>query len=91
MSDKKGTSYKTCVVPECANTSVTALDKLFISLPKDQKARRAWQRAMRRVDFVSDKGSRYCCEDHFNVSFNNSKRSRQSFFAHNVYFRLKKT
>ncbi|KAJ8981026.1 hypothetical protein NQ317_007848 [Molorchus minor] len=64
---KRKSNYKTCIVPECKNTSTTTPDKLFISLPSDQKIRREWQRAMHRSDYVSDKGSRYCCADHFNV------------------------
>ncbi|KAJ8976202.1 hypothetical protein NQ317_018868 [Molorchus minor] len=64
---KKKNYYKYCIVPQCKNTSTNAPEKLFISLPSDIKLRRAWQRAMRRTDLVSDKGTRFCCQDHFNV------------------------
>ncbi|KAJ8964841.1 hypothetical protein NQ317_018650 [Molorchus minor] len=66
MSVKKK-SCKYCIVPECINTSINAPEKLFICLPSDQNLRRAWQHAMGRFKFVSNKGSRFCCEDHFNV------------------------
>ncbi|KAJ8916908.1 hypothetical protein NQ315_013377 [Exocentrus adspersus] len=55
------------IIPKCTNTSTNAPQKLFISLPSDHKLRKAWQRAMRRSDFVSNKGTKFCCEDHFNV------------------------
>ncbi|XP_023016975.2 uncharacterized protein [Leptinotarsa decemlineata] len=65
-NDKKG-RYKYCIVPKCKNSSVNAPDKIFISLPSNLKSRKLWQRAMRRADFVSVKGTHFCCEDHFNV------------------------
>lgn len=85
---KRNNNYKYCVVPECKNTSLTAPDKVFITLPKDEKARKLWQQSMRRTDFLSSKSRKYCCEDHFNVrfffndlrgicvSFNTSKKTR---------------
>lgn len=67
MTDKKY-KYKYYVVPKCQSTTVKTTEKLFISLPNDLKARKLWQKAMRRTTFVSNKGSKYCCEDHFDVS-----------------------
>lgn len=61
-------NYKYCIVPNCKNTTVTSPAKIFITLPKNIKTRKLWQKAMRRIDFVSDNSTKYCCEDHFNVS-----------------------
>lgn len=70
--------YKYCVVPFCKNTTVTNPGKLFISLPKDEKIRKKWNRAAKRSKWrnqISSLSSVYICEDHFDVSmklFSNS-------------------
>lgn len=68
MAEEIKRKYKYCIVPHCTSTSVTAPDKVFISLPTDVKARRLWQKAMRRTDYVGNKSNLVVCEDHFNVS-----------------------
>lgn len=63
---------KYCLVPCCPNTSTNAKEKLFFSVPKDNKKRKAWIKAMRKDDRnelkLSSNSSLYCCEDHFSVS-----------------------
>ncbi|XP_018575991.1 uncharacterized protein LOC108914628 [Anoplophora glabripennis] len=65
--DTKKKYYKYCIVPGCKNTSVSTPNKIFISLPSDENVRKLWQQSMRREKFVSNKGTKFCCEDHFNV------------------------
>ncbi|KAF2895971.1 hypothetical protein ILUMI_10202 [Ignelater luminosus] len=64
---QKRAHSKYCAVPECTNTSLKTPNKIFISIPKDNKKRISWQRAMRRAQFLSPKSHKYCCEDHFNL------------------------
>ncbi|XP_066250619.1 uncharacterized protein [Euwallacea similis] len=68
----KTKTCKTCAVPYCRSTSVLNPDKLFVTVPHhDVKKREAWFAAMGRPTYKNrDKehlGSKYCCEDHFNV------------------------
>lgn len=59
--------YKYCFVPNCKNTSFTAPQKQFISVPQNAVKRKAWCESAgcpeKRL-----KSSSYCCEDHFDVS-----------------------
>ncbi|XP_066155146.1 uncharacterized protein [Euwallacea fornicatus] len=68
----KTKTCKICVVPYCRNTSILNPDKLFVTVPHhDVKKREAWFAAMGRPTSKSSTkehlGSKYCCEDHFNV------------------------
>nr|XP_023029044.1 uncharacterized protein LOC111517203 [Leptinotarsa decemlineata] len=62
--EERNVQKKYCIVPRCPNTTRNAPNKLFITVPKDEKVNKAWQIAMRRKEFV--KGTCFCCEDHFN-------------------------
>lgn len=67
QSDTK-VHYKYCIVPKCTNTTITAPDKRYFTVPKDKKIRAKWCKVMKRKESLSEKSVRYCCEDHFNVS-----------------------
>lgn len=67
MADVKKRKHRYCLVPQCKTTTVTAPDKIFVSLPCDIKTRILWQKAMRRTHFVGNKTNAFVCEDHFNV------------------------
>lgn len=57
---------KVCFVKGCLNNSEGSPEKVFITVPLDESRRRAWFEAARQ-QYVS-KSTRFCCEDHFNVS-----------------------
>lgn len=62
-------TYRTCAVPMCGNTTIKCPDKLFIHVPKCPKRRKQWlQLARRDPQFTSDKSAIFYCEDHFDVS-----------------------
>ncbi|KAK5642388.1 hypothetical protein RI129_008555 [Pyrocoelia pectoralis] len=63
----KGKSYKYCIVPKCRSTSVKTPNKIFITLPRDPKVRMRWQKAMKRVNMISNHATCFVCEDHFNL------------------------
>ncbi|KAF5281935.1 hypothetical protein FQR65_LT14461 [Abscondita terminalis] len=61
-------AYKWCIVPECTNTSIKTPDKVFLSVPSDEKRKKTWFQIIRR-DYRSVKPSSvlFICEDHFNL------------------------
>lgn len=60
--------YKWCVVPQCANTSKTCPEKLFIYVPHSKKIRHHWLHLARRDPNAYDlKSPIYFCEDHFDL------------------------
>ncbi|KAL4714501.1 hypothetical protein ACJJTC_017564 [Scirpophaga incertulas] len=68
MSSRKST-YKSCIVPQCKNTSIRTPNKIFISMPRGERVRKIWCKAM-KWDLnkpLSSISSRYCCEDHFEI------------------------
>lgn len=66
----KNTSYRTCFVPLCTNTTLKNPSKLFFTVPKDQKLRKKWFQIANRRDPPTT-SRYYCCEDHFDVSIRN--------------------
>uniref|UniRef100_A0A8D8QTW0 THAP-type domain-containing protein n=1 Tax=Cacopsylla melanoneura TaxID=428564 RepID=A0A8D8QTW0_9HEMI len=58
--------FKYCIVPQCKTTTVTAPDKLFLSVPSGN-IRKKWFKAMRRRDPTSLTSHLFICEDHFNL------------------------
>ncbi|GBN71852.1 hypothetical protein AVEN_224915-1 [Araneus ventricosus] len=71
MSDIGKPYFKYCLVPCCTNTTITAPDKLFFSVPKDRSKRDSWTEAMKRDrkknPALSTKSIHWCCEDHFSL------------------------
>lgn len=65
MNEKK--LYRWCFVPLCKNTAKNSLDKVFLSVPENEKRRKLWFDLARRPDNPT-KSNYYCCQDHFNVS-----------------------
>lgn len=60
---------KSCMVPQCSNTSTRNPEKHFVSVPLNKEVRKRWLKAARRsVNDISPSSHIYCCEDHFNVS-----------------------
>ncbi|XP_056636272.1 uncharacterized protein LOC130444923 isoform X1 [Diorhabda sublineata] len=63
--------YKYCIVPKCTNTTITAPNKVFLSIPKGEKLRKKWCDAMKRDSktntVLSSTSNRFCCEDHFKL------------------------
>ncbi|KAF5298721.1 hypothetical protein FQR65_LT09590 [Abscondita terminalis] len=57
---------KCCFVPGCKNTSISAPQKLFLSVPKDYSRKVKWFKAARR-DVPKSKSMFFCCEDHFKL------------------------
>lgn len=70
MNAKSYSKY--CIVPCCKNTTSTATQKLFFSVPRDPVKRKAWTQAMKRDEKLntelSSSSPLWCCEDHFTVS-----------------------
>lgn len=68
----KNLTYKYCLVPKCKNTTVTAPEKLFFSVPRDEHVREKWCQVMKRDKQknvkLSSTSPLHCCEDHFSVS-----------------------
>lgn len=60
----KLTSYRWCFVPLCRNTTKSAPSKVFVTVPREEAARRLWFRLARRPDEPT-KSNYFCCEDHF--------------------------
>uniref|UniRef100_A0A8D8V2M4 THAP-type domain-containing protein n=1 Tax=Cacopsylla melanoneura TaxID=428564 RepID=A0A8D8V2M4_9HEMI len=60
-------TYRYCVVPMCQNTSTTTPDKVFLTVPMEEKRRKQWFVAMRRSDFLQPKTAAYICADHFDL------------------------
>ncbi|XP_018909250.2 uncharacterized protein [Bemisia tabaci] len=69
--------YKTCFVPKCKNTSVSAPEKLFFSVPQGP-VRHSWC-AMARRDKISLVSAVQCCEDHFEPSEDVEEWTRYCF------------
>jgi len=65
MSEKK--YYRSCFVPLCPNTAKNAPDKVFVSVPEDEKRRKLWFKLAHRA-YNPSKSNFYCCQDHLNVS-----------------------
>ena len=61
-------SYKSCFFKEC-ETTISTPSKFFISVPKGEE-RVNWIKIVRPNENFSLQTRLYCCEDHFNVSFN---------------------
>ncbi|XP_018575952.1 uncharacterized protein LOC108914594 [Anoplophora glabripennis] len=57
---------KWCFVPGCRNTSISAPNKTFISVPQNSSRKVKWFKAARR-DVPKSKSTFFCCEDHFNL------------------------
>ncbi|KAL0895461.1 hypothetical protein ABMA27_011581 [Loxostege sticticalis] len=79
--------YKYCIVPKCTNTTVTAPDKHFFTVPKDKKTRDKWCKVMKRKEFLSDKSVRYCCEEHFNVEEDTENYMRHRFVGGRLFLK----
>ncbi|GBL74753.1 hypothetical protein AVEN_243621-1 [Araneus ventricosus] len=64
--------YKYCIVPECAKTTITAPDTLFMNVPNNDVLRKKWCKAMKRDGKVNPKFSAssvlHVCGNHFDVS-----------------------
>ena len=61
--------YKWCVVPQCTNTSIKTPEKLFVSVPRNNKMRKKWlQLASRNPKDITENTNVFFCEDHFDVS-----------------------
>ncbi|KAJ8969113.1 hypothetical protein NQ314_001923 [Rhamnusium bicolor] len=56
---------KWCFVPGCKNTSVSAPNKKFLTIPQDYSRKIKWFEAAKR-DVSKSKSTFFCCEDHFN-------------------------
>lgn len=65
MEQKK--YYRICFVPECKNNEKKCPEKIFVSVPKDNKKPKLWFTQARR-SYQQTSSNFYCCEDHFNVS-----------------------
>lgn len=59
--------YKSCFVPSCKNTTVTAPNKVFLSVPNEPLKRKAWCQAVGCPEKKLRKGS-YVYQDHFKAS-----------------------
>lgn len=71
MSGKRVSNYKYCFVPWCTSTSVSCPDKIFFSVPENDKDRRKWLSLSRRdlkKSPLSPTTHLSCCEDHFDVT-----------------------
>lgn len=65
------TSYKTCAVSMCNNTTIRTPQKLFIPVPHKLIIRKQWlELAGRQPNEFNRTTSAYFCEDHFDVSMN---------------------
>lgn len=66
--NKSRDSYKYCIVPQCKSTTKSTPNKVFVTVPKDTKMKDIWQQQMKRVEKISSSSTKYCCEDHFDVT-----------------------
>ncbi|KAF4520470.1 hypothetical protein B566_EDAN004721 [Ephemera danica] len=64
----RGKSKYYCSVPLCTNTSLSAPQLLFFSLPRDETRRNLWYDACRRKDRYSLTTNSWVCEEHFNLT-----------------------
>lgn len=64
---------KKCFVPSCTNTSESAPEKIFLSVPRDATIRSRWYDVVETASNLKLKRISghylYCCEDHLDVSF----------------------
>lgn len=58
--------YKFCFVPGCKNTTITAPNKVFLSVPNEPVKRKAWCEAAGCPGKSLRAGS-HACEDHFDL------------------------
>ncbi|KAH1012819.1 hypothetical protein HUJ05_011905 [Dendroctonus ponderosae] len=61
-----GSQNKWCFVPRCKNTSISAPNKHFLTVPQEYARKVLWFKAARR-DVPNSKSMFFCCEDHFNL------------------------
>ncbi|XP_030760623.1 uncharacterized protein LOC115885750 [Sitophilus oryzae] len=57
---------KVCFVKDCFSNSDATPDKIFITVPLRPNLRRIWFEAARQP--YASRSSKYCCEDHFDVT-----------------------
>ncbi|KAF4528771.1 hypothetical protein B566_EDAN016959, partial [Ephemera danica] len=63
---EKSKHSKYCIVPMCQNTILRTPEKKFFAVPRNEKQRKLWFLACHR-DPMSRIGSRFVCEDHFEL------------------------
>ncbi|KAG1652270.1 hypothetical protein GQR58_026435 [Nymphon striatum] len=63
MKGLTGTAY----VPGCNSSSRKNPDKIFLTVPTEEKLKRLWDKAVRREYTGSAHAKFYCCADHFNL------------------------
>ncbi|XP_043234118.1 uncharacterized protein LOC122387743 [Amphibalanus amphitrite] len=78
-----------CFVPGCKNTSVSAPNKIFLTVPLQLKARRTWARAARRIDAgsLTSRNIWFCCEDHFDLEQDTENFQRWKMMGGNLRIR----
>lgn len=60
-------AFKKCVVNSCLNNSKNNPKKIFLNVPRNEKRRQMWCKAL-NTKKIPDNNSYCVCEDHFDVS-----------------------
>lgn len=65
---KTSEMYKKCFIPKCKSTKCNNPQKIFYTVPiQDKERRKSWFLAADRQDYSSNTDL-FCCSDHFDVS-----------------------